>query len=106
VATPLAVVLTELLQNAVDHGFGDDPVEPGFVAIELKNDGDELIVEVHDNGLGLPAGFTLEDSGGLGLTIVRALVTSELDGTIAMRSDGGTVVELRIPVRQPSSPLV
>src|SRR5699024_110106 len=102
----LAVVLTELLQNAVDHGFGDDPVEPGFVAIELKNDGDELIVEVHDNGRGPPAGFTLEGSGGLGLTIVRALVTSELDGTIDMRSDRGTTVELRIPVKLPPTPVV
>ena len=106
VATPLAVVLTELLQNAVDHGFGDDPVEAGFVSIELKNDGDELIVIVHDTGVGLPPGFSLEGTSGLGLTIVRALVQTEMAGTIAMQSEVGTTVELRIPVRQPSSPVV
>ena len=104
VATPLAVVLTELLQNAVDHAFAHDPVEPGLVLVELENDGTELTVRVHDNGVGLPEGFTIDDSGGLGLTIVRSLVTSEMAGTIEMYSDGGAVVELRIPAR-PAPPV-
>lgn len=99
VATPLAVVLTELLQNAVDHAFPPDPVESGSVLIELKRDGDELVVRVHDNGAGLPPGFSIDTSTGLGLTIVRALVTSELGGTIDMRTEDGTLVELRVPAR-------
>ena len=119
IATPLAVVLTELLQNAVQHGYrtGDmaDPSDdeprdedgkrpPGRVVVSFANDGSELVVQVRDDGVGLPAGFTLErpnpnlDRPTLGLTIVRTLVTTDLGGTIEMRTDGGTVVELRLPV--------
>jgi two-component sensor histidine kinase len=103
VATPLAVVLTELLQNAVDHGFpeSDGPIEAGRVTVKLENDGSELRARVIDDGVGLPAGFRLEDSTGLGLSIVRSLVTSQMEGSIDMRAgrDGrGTVVELRVPL--------
>src|SRR5205807_9257152 len=97
VATPLAVALTELLQNAVEHGFPEDqgPSEPGRVVVSLRNDGEELVVRVHDNGVGLPEDFSLDDSESLGLTIVRALVTTELAGKMTMDNDGGTLVELR-----------
>jgi len=105
VATPLAVVLTELLQNAVDHAF-PGPVDPAqevdrTVVVALANDGDRLCVRVMDNGVGLPEGFELEQATGLGLSIVRTLVTTELDGTITMRprEGGGTVVELELPTR-------
>src|SRR5699024_5201528 len=59
VATPLAVVLTELLQNAVDHGYpeGRPMAEPGRVVVRLHNDGDELQVLVTDTGIGVPEGF-------------------------------------------------
>jgi two-component system, sensor histidine kinase PdtaS len=110
VATPLAVVLTELLQNAVDHAFGhgdgDDPVDgrlEGNVTVSMDNDGEELTIRVVDDGVGVPDGFRLDQTSGLGLSIVRTLVTSELNGTISMapgRADGdrpGTVVELRVP---------
>jgi two-component sensor histidine kinase len=107
VATPLAVVLTELLQNAVDHAFphGDDgePEPEGHVVVHLENDGITLNVRVVDDGCGLPEGFAIEDATGLGLSIVRSLVTSQVEGTIVMRrgDEGGTVVDLRVPVDLP-----
>ncbi len=115
IATPLAVVLTELLQNAVQHGYPTDdslghhasvgdldaeaaPPRPvGRVVVSFANDGSELVVRVRDDGVGLPADFTMHGPR-LGLTIVRTLVTTDLGGTIDMHSDGGTVVELRVPV--------
>ena len=102
VATPLAVVLTELLQNAVEHGYpeGTGRKKPGSVVVTLHNSGDELAVTVRDDGIGLPEGFTASGSTSLGLSIARTLVTSELGGAIAFRNDGGAVVELRIPTRQ------
>jgi two-component system, sensor histidine kinase PdtaS len=104
VATPLAVVLTELLQNAVDHGFpqsdDDEPVE-GEVTVHLSREGDEAVIDVRDNGVGLPPGFSIEQASGLGLSIVRTLVGSELAGTITMKNDGGTWIQLRVPVRPP-----
>jgi two-component sensor histidine kinase len=99
VATPLALVVSELLQNAVEHAYPDGH-PGGHVRIVLQNDGVELFVRVEDDGVGLPPGFTLELGSSLGLTIVGALVDSEMSGTISMDPgpNGGTVVELRIPV--------
>ena len=100
IATPLAVVLTELLQNVVDHAFPDgSAAEGGQTEVELGNDGRELCVRVVDDGVGLPAGFDLESSTGLGLQIVRTLVTTELSGRIAMTS--GDVPSGKL-IRRPS----
>jgi two-component system, sensor histidine kinase PdtaS len=113
VATPLSVVLTELLQNAVDHGFPEGS-GGGVVAVVMHNDGTELRIEVIDDGAGLDESFDLDQATGLGLSIVRTLVTTELGGSIEMRAgtaddaraahlDGGqagTVVDLRVPLRE------
>jgi two-component sensor histidine kinase len=100
-ATPLAVVLNELMQNAVDHAF---PREGGRVSgnlrVELAREDSQVLVDVVDDGVGLPPGFSIESSGGLGLSIVHALVTSELGGSIEMVSDGGTRVHLAIPLHK------
>ncbi len=107
VATPAAVVLNELLQNAIDHAFPDEidlRAAPGAVTISLSNDGTALRASVRDDGVGVPADFDIDATTGLGLSIVRTLVTSELMGTIEIRrGDGdakrpGTVVQLDIPV--------
>jgi two-component sensor histidine kinase len=101
VATPLAVVLTELFQNAAEHAFPNGAVrgEPHVDILLHRNDG-ELVVEVRDNGAGLPPGFSVDETQSLGLSIVRDLVRSQLGGSIVMRTDEGTVVELRIPVTE------
>ncbi|MDZ7732320.1 MAG: histidine kinase N-terminal domain-containing protein [Acidimicrobiia bacterium] len=59
IATPLAVVLTELLQNVVDHAYPEGAVDEGGQAVvELANDGSELVVRVVDDGVGLPRAST------------------------------------------------
>ncbi|MGQ0831847.1 MAG: sensor histidine kinase [Microthrixaceae bacterium] len=107
VATPAAVVLNELLQNAIDHAFPDAidlQASPGSVTISLTNDGTHLRAAVIDDGVGVEPEFDLDATAGLGLSIVRTLVTSELMGTIEMRRGDdpgdrpGTVVQLDIPV--------
>jgi len=105
VATPMAVVLSEALQNVVDHAFAPAAdLGDGHVVVDLANDGQELRVTITDDGAGLPEGFTIDAATGLGLSIVRTLVTTELGGSIELRSAGGpadrpgTVVDLRVPV--------
>jgi two-component sensor histidine kinase len=107
VATPLAVVLNELLQNAVDHAYPQElhlRDRPGRVQVTIERDGKSLTLRVTDDGVGLPEGFSPEAAGGLGLSIVRTLVTSDLSGEFSIVSgegDGdrrGAEVWLRIPV--------
>jgi two-component sensor histidine kinase len=113
VATPLSVVILELLQNAVDHGFPEGS-DGGTVVVMLDNDDETLSVQVVNDGRGLADDFDLSSASGLGLSIVRTLVTTELAGQITMRrattGDGaavglsrldgacGTFVELLLPV--------
>ena len=106
VATPLAVTLAEVLQNAVEHAFEPDGTETvpgtvGHVCVALAADGNELLVRVSDDGQGLPPGFDIERTTSLGLSIVRDLVVSQLSGSIAMLSppSGGTEVTITAPVR-------
>ncbi len=113
VATPLAVVLNELLQNAAEHarpvGSGEDGQSPPGaieVQIDLERVGPALRISVHDNGIGLPEGFTLEGSSSLGLSIVSGLVRSQLAGTIKMYNRNGTVVEIEIPLDHPTDDFV
>jgi len=106
VATPLAVMLTELLQNAVDHAFSAGPIDEATVVIELENTGTRLRVTVTDNGTGTAPGFSIDDSTGLGLSIVRTLVTTELGGTIGFSAGEGSVGRpgtagrISVPVRR------
>lgn len=107
VATPLAVVLTELLQNAVRHGFPEDGGhEKGTVKVCLVNDGSRLTLEVVDDGVGLDELASPHDSSSLGLTIVRTLV-AELGGALTVTSDQGTSFHVSIPIavgREATSP--
>jgi two-component sensor histidine kinase len=90
------MVLTELLQNAVEHGFRDGE---GTVVLTAQRLVGRLRVCVEDDGVGLPEGFDLDGSTSLGLSIVRTLVESELDGLLEMgpAPGGGTRVVLDIP---------
>jgi two-component sensor histidine kinase len=109
-ATPLAVVLAELIQNAIEHGFVE--AEPESVVLVrgsaeyapridlvFEHTPDHYGVAVRDNGVGLPEGFDIDKTRSLGLAIVRDLVRTQLAGTITMTSDHGTVARVQIPVR-------
>lgn len=89
-ATPLAVVLVELLQNAVEHAFDG---KGGTVNVEMSRESDLIRMVVRDDGRGLPENF----EAGLGLQIVRDFVESELEGRLDLTSNNGTIVTLEIP---------
>jgi two-component sensor histidine kinase len=103
VATAMALVLTELLQNALQHGL----TRPTGTALRGKLDvtahrgGGQLTVTVTDNGVGLPEDFDLDSTASLGLQIVRTLVVAELGGRleVAPQPGGGTRVLVEIPVQ-------
>ncbi len=109
VATPLALALTELVQNAVEHGYsggGGGPGGSGLIEVRVDRSDTSLRLEVLDDGAGLPDGFDLDRCAQLGLHIVRTLVTEQLQGSLTLtpRSLGpgngvtGTRSVLRLPL--------
>jgi two-component sensor histidine kinase len=93
-------------------------LDPAVAAVELAGDSavpangassatgarasQQIVIEVSDDGEGLPAGFSLTAATGLGLSIVQRLVTEQLKGTFQLRpgAEGGTLarVTLKAPV--------
>jgi two-component system, sensor histidine kinase PdtaS len=98
-ATPLVLVLTELMQNAFEHAYPSP--ERGEVVVRVDRSAKWLDVVISDRGIGLPRGFSLERTERLGLQIVRTLVDSELRGSLSLRrrEGGGTDAVLRMPLR-------
>ncbi|QTX05222.1 sensor histidine kinase [Agromyces archimandritae] len=94
-ATPLALALTELVTNAVEHGLAG---REGEVEIFADRSDTTLTVQVRDTGSGLPEGMVGE---GLGTQIVRTLIQGELGGTIDWHTvvGRGTEVTIEVPLR-------
>ncbi|MGB9722942.1 MAG: GAF domain-containing protein [Chloroflexia bacterium] len=97
-ATLLALVVNELLSNAISHGFAHR--EQGTVIIDAYLADRQVVLQVRDDGQGPEEGA--EGEGGLGLQIVRALVTRDLGGTFSLQRDGEwTVAIVSFPYRPP-----
>ncbi len=94
-ATPLALALTELVTNAVEHGLSGKA--DGEVEIVAKRTAKLLSVKVRDNGVGLAEGKV---GSGLGTQIVRTLIQGELGGTIDWHTmmGSGTEVTIEMPL--------
>lgn len=92
-ATPLALIITELIHNALEHGLdkgGDELI------VEVSRTPDTTTIQVIDNGVGLPSGFSIDGSSNLGLQIVKTLTENELNGKISIGAAAGrTKAELK-----------
>ena len=84
IATPLALVITELIHNALEHGLAEEGLALG---IHLSSSASELSVTISDDGVGFPEGFDIATSANLGLQIVRTLTENELRGTLSLITD-------------------
>ena len=94
-ATNVAMVLSELVDNAVRHGLSD--VQDGRILVSVAEGGGYVVIEVKDNGAGLPVGFDLDRDSRLGLKVARGLVEEELGGSLAIESDNGLTVRAKFP---------
>ncbi len=80
-AVPVALVISELLTNAVKYAFADRPA--GTIGVSIGLNGHEIAIKLTDDGCGLPDGFDPQASTGLGMRIVMALV-GQLRGTLKL----------------------
>jgi two-component sensor histidine kinase len=93
IATPLAMVVSELLHNAVEHAGAS------MIEVRLERSASEIAITVQDDGVGLTGPW--QDLAGLGLQIVTSLVESDLHGKFSLNGRetvSGTVAEVRVPV--------
>jgi two-component sensor histidine kinase len=90
-ATALALVLNELIANALEHAFSLNGRD-GRLEIGLAQEGAQVTVTIADNGRGLPPDFNLAGRHGLGLQIVQTLVEKDLAGALRLenRPEGGS----------------
>jgi two-component sensor histidine kinase len=96
IATPLSLVVTELMHNALEHGLYESGTR---LSIELQRYSNEGLITISDDGVGLPEGFDLSTSSNLGLQIVRTLIENELKGELKLEStQQGTQAKLRFPL--------
>lgn len=94
-ATTCALIINELLQNAVEHGYERKP--GGTISVNLRDDGDRVAITVVDDGQGLPADFSLEQADSLGLQIVQTLVRDDLKGQFELREGVGVSAIVTFP---------
>jgi two-component sensor histidine kinase len=94
--TVCALVINELLQNALEHGY--ERQEGGTVTVNLQDDGEQITIAVDDDGVGLPEDFDLAQTGSLGLQIVRTLAQGDLKGEFELhRRDKGVSAVVTFP---------
>jgi two-component sensor histidine kinase len=91
-AIPCGLILNEMLTNAMKHAFQGRP--EGRLEIELRRAGADCVMQVSDDGIGIPEAVDPADAGTLGLRVMRSL-TRQLDGTLEIvRGNPGTSARL------------
>jgi signal transduction histidine kinase len=98
-------LIQPLVENAIRHGISRR-ASGGTVTVSAQRLENQLNIRVLDDGVGLPAGWRLETSTGLGLSVTRERIAGlHPDGTshfaVRSRASGGTAVEISLPLRLP-----
>jgi len=94
-ASSLALVINELIQNSIEHGFTGR--REGLIGVEIATLEHAYKIEIYDNGIGMPPDFNPQLSNSLGLQIVRTLIESDVGGSFEMYNDQGTHACITIP---------
>ncbi len=94
-ATACALVINELLQNSLEHGYRRR--KEGSIAVKLREEADSVTIEIDDDGRGLPPDFDLEVDRSLGLQIVQTLVEDDLGGRFELKDGGGVQAIVSFP---------
>jgi two-component sensor histidine kinase len=93
-AIPLGIIANELASDCLKHAFPGG--RSGTVRVSLRTEGSAAVLEVRDDGRGLPEGFSVGSSGGLGLVLVDMLA-KQVGGSFTAASDAGAVFTVRFP---------
>lgn len=94
-ATPFGLIVNELVSNALKHAFPDD--RAGTITVSLREvPPDGLLLEIRDDGIGVPASVDYKNPQSMGLQLVYSL-SSQLGDAFEVDRDGGTTIRIRFP---------
>ncbi|HMA05106.1 MAG TPA: histidine kinase dimerization/phosphoacceptor domain -containing protein [Methanomicrobiales archaeon] len=95
-ALPVSLIMNELVSNSLKYAFPGE--KGGKICIRVaREEGKGFVMEIRDDGIGLPPGFNLEETGTLGLHLVHGLAVSQLGGSIELGKGKGTSFIIRFP---------
>ena len=92
---PFGLIINELITNANIHAFPDD----SEVKVNIKlyqNSKNEIILEFSDNGIGFSKNFNIDDTQGLGLKLVKNIISSQMNGDITFENRNGLFCQITI----------
>jgi two-component sensor histidine kinase/ABC-type amino acid transport substrate-binding protein len=95
-ASPLGLIINELISNSLKYAFPDD--RNGQISVSMKKISDELVMIVSDDGIGMLKDLDWRNSNTLGLKLVRSLAEDQLDGSINMESKNGTKFTIKFNI--------
>ncbi|WP_321421976.1 sensor histidine kinase [uncultured Methanobacterium sp.] len=91
-AVPLGLIINELVTNSLKYAFPND--QEGIIRIQFHKEGDDYLLEVGDNGVGIPDDFDILKSDSLGMLLVNSL-TSQIQGELELKREKGTTFIIR-----------
>jgi PAS domain S-box-containing protein len=96
-AIPAGLIVNELLTNALKHAFPPHVRDASIEITVNRKDDTEIVLTLHDNGIGIPADMKIDEVRTMGMTVIHGL-TKQLDGTINLLAGPGTRFQLRFPL--------
>ena len=97
-AVPCGLIINELISNALKHAFKGREGR-GTISVHFNKVGCRYVLEISDDGVGLPEGFEVESSSSMGMEIV-SILTQQLDGRLKYESDNGSRFEISFPRKE------
>ena len=94
-ASNLALVVNELILNSIEHAF--EGRSQGLIGLDIRRNADSYVLDLYDDGSGVPEGFDISRAKSLGLQIVRTLIQDDMGGTFMLVNEKGTHAKITIP---------
>ena len=95
--TPLVLIINEFTSNSVKYAFNKKENAKNIISKKIYIKDDNYVIEYRDNGVGLPDGFNIHESTGLGWTIIKSLI-NQLNGNLEEIESEGVGFKITIPI--------
>ena len=99
-ALPCGMMVNELVTNALKHAFPENGSGEGEILVAVETQGDEYVLQVSDNGVGLPPELDWRQAESLGLKLVNVWATHQLQGSLELNGRDGTAFTIRFAERK------